>query len=435
MDPAYDADMEPRVACGAFIFEETWRSWDSVQLMEACETLAACGVNRFMTETWNLNQGLIDAVHQSGLDFWTSVSCYSHHGGSVPEMRPEVAPITSTGDERPQMEWYLGLIPTDPAYNLALAERCGLIAANYDIDGFCLDFMRWPLHWEVELREGEVPMESSFDPLTLNAYRSVNPTLPSDAEGDAAAAWIAKHDQAGWIDFKCSIITENSTRCVEAIRSSRPDLPTSLFVVPGDDATRRRWVGQDVRVLAGVFDELLPMTYHRIVQRGLSWVAETVREMRSCAPGATVIPVVQVASDQQFSGDSDWGAPMAEGEQKTALHTAWTASDCSGVVVFPGEAVLMGPSKLEIRAAIAACARPRTEPLEKGAYGTHCTRGPHEGIPERFFEPSTISPLTSKMGSSWWWSAHRAVASPRLCVWLLGSNQSPAARYCSVTTM
>ena len=350
-------DRRPRPAdsgttIGVFVFEETWRGWDRRETADACRRLADCGVNRFMTETWNLDHELVDTAHEHGMVFWTSVACYSDHGSPAWDTRPELVPITESGEERPRMEWYVGLVPTDPAYNERLAERCASIAATFEIDGLCLDFMRWPLHWEIELRDGAVPVESSFDAGTMSAYREVNGALPQGKLGAEAAAWILEHDRSGWVEFKCAVIEESSRRIVAAIRSERPQLPTGLFVVPCDHETRRRTVGQDLTALEALFDELLPMAYHRILRRDPPWVAATVSEARSLAPSATVLPVVQLSSEPQFAGGADWGAAMAPGEHEMIVAAALESSGGAGVVAFPGEGVLAGTATTEIRQAL-----------------------------------------------------------------------------------
>ena len=296
------------------------------------------------------------------MEFWASVACYSDHASPVVSDRPELVPVTAGGGARPQMEWYTGLVPTNPEYNQSLVERCASIAAEFDIDGLCLDFMRWPLHWEIELREGAEPLETSFDPGTIDAYRNANGELPAGLAGAPAAAWILEHDPSGWADFKCAVIAENSRRIVEAVRSARPQLPTGLFAVPCDHDTRRRTVGQDVAALGKLFHELLLMAYHKILGRDPSWVAATTAQARSLAPAARVLPVLQLSSDPQFAGSADWGAPLAAGEHGEVVDAAMRASGGTGVIAFPGEALLSGTAANEITRALAACRGDGTDP-------------------------------------------------------------------------
>lgn len=351
--PDRPAGHSPGPTVGAFVQERTWRAWNRGTTTDVCRLLAECGVNRFMTETWHLDARLVDTVHSSGMSFWTSVACYSDHAEPVRHARPELVPITAQGDPRPQMEWYGGLVPTDAAYNDSLADRCAAIAASFDVDGFCLDFMRWPLHWEIELRDGEVPIETSFDATSLAAFRSRTGLPAPRLVGAAAAARILESHLDDWVSFKCAVIVDNSRRIIEAIRSERPELRTGLFVVPGDDATRRRHVGQDVSALGAVFDELLPMAYHRILHRSPSWIAATVEQTRLMAGAAACVPVVQITAAPQFADGADWGTAMAAGEPQQVLETALRAG--AGVVAFPAEAALEGAAAAEIRTALRRC--------------------------------------------------------------------------------
>lgn len=338
-----------RPVVGVFVFEESWRSWNQDDLAEACLTFRECGVNRFITETWEPGQDLIDTAHRHGMDFWISVSCFSDHVTPIRESRPELTPITAAGTPREQQEWYVGLIPTDERYNNALVRRCAELAATFDIDGFALDFMRWPLHWELELRPQALPVETSFDPLTIGQFRLFDPDMPARRVGAEAATEILNRRLDKWIAFKCNVITTLVARIHNALAASRPGLSTGVFVVPGDEETRRRFVGQDVHALGEIVDELLPMTYHRIVERDIGWIEDTVLGIRSVAPGSRITPVLQVTSHPCFSGDSDWGAPMEPDEARAALVSGRSAASAGGVVVFPGEALLRGRHAEKLR--------------------------------------------------------------------------------------
>ena len=311
-----------------------------------------------MTETWSPDRDLIDIVHDHGLAYWASVACFSDHAEPIRTTRPELTPITAAGTPREQQEWYVGLIPTDDAYNADVLRRCADMSHRYEIDGIALDFLRWPLHWELELRPGAVPIDSSFDETTLQKYRSFDPEFPGELVGADAAAHILRERLETWVSFKCQTITSLAEEICTVVASQRPTIGTAIFLVPGDDRTRRRYVGQDVGALGAIFDELLPMTYHRIVGREPGWVGDTVRETRSLAPRARVTPAVQVTADPEFAGSADWGASMSDTDARDSLRTGISASAGDGIVVFPGEALLRGSSADRIRSAVRAVAAP-----------------------------------------------------------------------------
>ena len=336
----------------AFIFEQSWRSWDSDELASACSHLVACGVGRLITETWTLDPSLIEAVHAHGMELWSSVACYSDHNQPVRVSRPELTPVSEKGTLREQQEWYVGLIPTDERYNRELVQRCADIVGSYDVDGFILDFIRWPLHWELELRSNACPLDSSFDLITLTQFRQYDPEFPEGLIGKEAAAHILEQRLDTWISFKCETVSSLAARIHDAVKWRRPDIATGLFVVPGDDGVRRRYVGQDVGCLGSIVDELLPMTYHRIVEQDVGWIEDTVATIRTVAPDARVTPVVQVTADRAFAGEADWGRRMTADDARRALARAKSVSSDGAIVVFPGEALLVGSAAERLRTAV-----------------------------------------------------------------------------------
>src|SRR5690242_11129238 len=137
---------------GAFIFPGAWRDRD--QFRALLRAFRGYGINAVMTESEQYDVAAIDSAHELGLRFYAGVACFSDHATNFHELaqRPELWPILETGERRPQMEWYVGLTPTDREHQNHVLARIAAIAAIYPIDGLFLDFVRWPIHWELELR-------------------------------------------------------------------------------------------------------------------------------------------------------------------------------------------------------------------------------------------------------------------------------------------
>jgi hypothetical protein len=77
------------------------------------------------------------------------------------------------------MEWYVGMSPTDRTRQEEALAEIKSIALNYPVDGVFLDFARWPLHWEIELRPGRGrPLDSTFDPATLAKFEEATGRFP-----------------------------------------------------------------------------------------------------------------------------------------------------------------------------------------------------------------------------------------------------------------
>lgn len=339
------------LSISAFLFEETWQGWNTNQMSTALSQLREGGVSEILTEAWRYRDDLIDAVHDEGMRFWAGVSCFSDHNGSTFGDRTRLHPVTDNGSPRAQMEWYTGLIPTDAEYNDWLVQQCRRIVTEHDVDGIGLDFIRWPLHWELELRPEWTPRESSFDSLSLECFRrDTGVPLPGGMVGVDAAEWIRRHAAQEWVDFKCWTISTVASRIAASVRQARPGVVVGAYVVPGDDEQRRVLLGQDVAKLATTCDELLPMMYHRMVHQDEEWIGSVVHQIAT--HGTNVRPVVQVSADERFSAGADWGDTMSVNDAAKAVSVAIHASQSQRVAIFPGEALLLGPEAPPLRNAI-----------------------------------------------------------------------------------
>jgi len=150
---------------GAFLFAEDWQPWSPSEASSQFDVLAARGVNAVFTEAETYRDDLIEAAHHAGLSFIGGIACFSDHAhqNQVLEQRPELWPIDASGARRTPMEWYVGVTPTFEDYaagRLALAEQ---LVAQHALDGFVLDFIRWPIHWSWS--SGQAPSASPNLPL------------------------------------------------------------------------------------------------------------------------------------------------------------------------------------------------------------------------------------------------------------------------------
>jgi hypothetical protein len=171
---------------GAFVFPEFWENSSDVPSNLAA--LRDVGVNAIMTESDRYDFSTLEATHNSGLRFYAGVACFSDHAANFRfiEERPELWPILESGERRPQMEWYVGMTPTDSRRQQQVLATIGSIARTYPVDGLFLDFVRWPLHWEIELRPGQrKPLDSSFDPATLVKFEAAYGAFPDPWPKDA----------------------------------------------------------------------------------------------------------------------------------------------------------------------------------------------------------------------------------------------------------
>jgi hypothetical protein len=328
---------------GAFVFPEFWENSSDVPSNLAA--LRDVGVNSIMTESDGYNFYAIEAAHDRGLRFYAGVACFSDHAANFRfiKERPELWPILENGERRPQMEWYVGMTPIDSRPQEKVLATIGSIARTYPVDGLFLDFVRWPLHWEIELRPGQrEPLDSSFDLGTLVKFAAVYGALPGDLNSiPAKAAWIRENRLRDWIDFKCQVITDFVAKARSVLKNARPDAELGVYLVPNVDGLTEPLTGQRVRDLAPLADWIAPMLYHNILLQPPAWVAPALREVSEIA-GMKTLPVVQADSNRDPNDAADWGPPMSAEDFSDCLDQVERQNNVAGLIVFPGRALNEG---------------------------------------------------------------------------------------------
>jgi hypothetical protein len=329
---------------GAFIFPMVWESWSHDQATSMFKALRDFGVNTIATESETYHDDLIELAHKMNMRFVGGISCFSEHGRNHQPLhdQPELWPILENGERRPLMEWYIGVTPTIDSYRESRLDEIERIMRDHELDGMCLDFVRWPLHWELELRPGQpTPLQSSFDPHTVRRFLEfANLEMPSVCEAvPAQAAWILNEHRAEWTNFKCKVITDFVRAARERIATHRrATAQLGAYLVAAPDAERAYLVGQRTADLAQVLDFLSPMVYHPVLHRSPAWVVSTIDESVTLAPGK-VLPVLQVDSAEGKDLGSDWGPPVPVKDWKEVACHAVQRRDTLGIVAFTGTAL------------------------------------------------------------------------------------------------
>lgn len=328
---------------GAFIFPVTWEGWTLNEATDKFKQLKDFGGNTIGTESEVYRDDLIDLAHRLDMRFVGGIACFSEHGREHQPLhdRPELWPILENGQRRPLMEWYIGVVPTFDDYQESRLEAIERIMREHELDGMVLDMVRWPLHWELELRPGEPePLQSSFDRHTVErflAYADLD--LPGDRETvPEKAQWILQEHRQVWTDFKCQVIADFVGRARDRVKAQRPEAQLGVFMVAAPDDQRAYLVGQRVRDLAPVCDFLSPMVYHPVLHQSPQWVAQTIDDIVKLEPD-NVLPVLQVDSAEGEVFGSDWGrAVPVEEWRRIACHAA-QRRDTLGMVAFTGTAL------------------------------------------------------------------------------------------------
>ena len=327
---------------GAFVFPEVWRNLATFR--ELLAILRGYGVNALLTESENYSEAIIAAAHDYGLRFYAGLACFSDHAADfrILNRRPELWPILETGERRPRNEWYIGLVPTDRPQQQAVLATIATVAGRYPIDGLFLDFVRWPFHWEIELRpEQPRPLDSSFDAETVRLFENatgihLSPNLGSAKE---IAARIRGRHLQHWVTFKCRVISEFVGEARNVLNATRPHAELGVFTVPEVDGTSEPLTGQRMTDLVPLADWISPMLYHNILLRPPSWIGAAVSKVVRVA-GRKTLPVLQADSNRDPASAADWGPPMSIGDWRLALAEVASRTDVAGVVVFPGTSLI-----------------------------------------------------------------------------------------------
>jgi hypothetical protein len=335
--------LSSRPIVGAFLFSDFWA--DSYRANSNLARLRDCGVNAIMTESDSYELSILEATHKAGLRFFAGVACFSDHASNFRSLnqRPELWPILESGERRPQMEWYVGMSPTDHRRQMEVLAEIRSIARAYPVDGIFLDFVRWPLHWEIELRPGrERPLDTSFDAATLAKFEEATGALPRDLDTTSArAAWIRRNRLPEWVEFKCKVVDDFVREARSALKETKADAELGIYVVPDVNGLTEPLTGQRVKDLAQSVHWIAPMLYHNILQQPPSWVASTLAPVVKIA-GKKTLPVLQADSNRDPAVIGDWGPAMSDADWSETLSQVAAGSDIGGLIVFPGMALMGG---------------------------------------------------------------------------------------------
>ncbi|MFB7513501.1 hypothetical protein [Streptomyces sp. NPDC056144] len=310
-----------------YVFPSTVADPASPRLRTLLGAASAAGLDTLVTKSEAITSALAETVRSFGLRLLGSVACF--RGPEGPRT------IGDDGHDWQPMEWYAGVRPNDPCWNDQLVQGVGRAAAGTKADGLVLDFLRWPLHWELELRPGARPRSSSYDADTLARFTAHSGVELHGRTGADAARRIARDHADAWTRYRTDAVTGVARQLRDAVREARPGLWLGAFLVPADDDARRRLVGQDATALGELFDGLLPMTYHAIVHREPEWVGAVTRSLPRATP---VIPMVQTTADaRSVTGTAaDWGTEVPLAAFTEALGHALASGD-GRYCLFPAE--------------------------------------------------------------------------------------------------
>ncbi len=259
-------------------------------------------INAVFMSHGEITEDLLRRCHREGAKVYAEFGIFM--GPDMAARYPELWPINEKGERERQDEWYLGLCPNVKWFRDEKIELIRRLAAEHDIDGVWLDFIRYPGHWELPQPRLE---QSCFNAPCLQAFREFSGlTLPEGAIATKAEFILSQH-KAEWMRFKCETILSFCREARAALKGERPEALLGAFVVPWteedhDDAIHEV-MAQDFSQLAQVLDVLSPMSYHAMCGCPVEWVGR-FNEYLGAKTQCDVWPVVQATEREARYGDA-----------------------------------------------------------------------------------------------------------------------------------
>lgn len=211
----------------------------------------------------------IDEFHAVDIEVHAWVSCYrvGHDGSSnvnvsVGKKKPEWLNIDQNGKESVTNEYgnaYF-LNPALPEVQEFLLKTYRYILENYEIDGFQLDYVRYPENSSVNY---------GYDEYTIAKF--------NEKYGfEKAPTTSSQKGWKEWCEFRASFVTELVKKTGALIKEIRPDVLFSCDVAPGYESTKTKMC-QDTETWLkdGLVDVIYPMAYGT-TDAVIKWTDNTV---------------------------------------------------------------------------------------------------------------------------------------------------------------
>ena len=251
----------------------------------------------------------IEACHSYGIEIhaWMSVFRVGYEGTSNTKLsvgmkKPEWRQISKNGVDYVANAYGDAFFvnPALPEVREFLLETYRYILENYDLDGFQLDYIRYP-----NKADGE---EFGYDDYTVKLYKDKYGKDPKTFTSGSA-------DYTQWVQFRADFVTEFVRSVKELIDEIRPDVYLGAAVAPGYANSLVNMNQDSVTWLKeGLIDIVFPMAYGT-TDAVLRYIEETV-----AAAGKDVLI---------YAGVSDQGAEVFADQILATRH-----SGADGVAFF-----------------------------------------------------------------------------------------------------
>ena len=242
------------------------------------------------------------------------------------QSHPESRPVMADGRKLPKVKSYAGVCPNQEwLHKQKFEEIKGMFrSGHYDV--ICLDFIRYPIYWEVS--EPDLP-DTCYCSTCLGKFqKDTGVDIPRDlTRVPDQSVWIQKNHADRWVRWRADQITAFCAKVSELRDRLSAKTLISLAAVPWQpsdyDNAIYKVVGQDFRQLAKVIEVFSPMSYHVLNGRPVQWIGE-VNAYLSRETGRQVWPFVIFDQEKKLSRDA-WKETY-----KQAL-----SQGADGFIVFP----------------------------------------------------------------------------------------------------
>ena len=195
----------------------------------------------------------IDECHRYGIEVHGWMTCYrvSHAGTTYPDLavsakKPEWLNISKKGVPEVGSTGGYFLNPAYPEVNEFLLKFYRYILTSYDLDGFQLDYIRYPF---------AVGEDFGYDEQTREMFREEFGTDPMDLSKNSAL-W------GDWCLFRAAFVTDFVRQIREMVDEIRPDIYLSADVAPDYNDVYEKYMQEAAKWLEeGLVDIVFPMAY------------------------------------------------------------------------------------------------------------------------------------------------------------------------------
>lgn len=315
--PGWEEDI--RSCCKHWAWARYPHKSTDTELKAAFKRLREAGIQAVLLG--GADQRIQAQARQQGLEVhaWTWILCRGDQ--EIRDNHPEWYAVSregkSTLDHPPYVDYYRFLCPSRPEVRDYLAKLVDEVAAQEQLAGVHLDYIRYP---DVILPEGlwekygliqneELPaFDFCYCEACRQAFASVAGVDPRELADPAG--------NSDWRQFRFDSVTALVNRLADVVHERGKQITAAVFPTP---TIARRLVRQDWT--AWNLDAVMPMLYHNFYEREVAWIEPAVREGVAALPdrrplyAGLYLPALQ---DQQ-AYEQAVSAALAGGAQGIAL--------------------------------------------------------------------------------------------------------------------